>query len=249
MAAPQGGESPGTAMLLAAMDATWPPAALHPAEGWLVREGRGGGNRVSCITRTGEGADIALAEAAARRLGQVPIFRLAPGAAAGDAALDAELAARGYRIDHPVAFHAAPVARLAVEPPPISAFTIWPPLAIQRQIWAETGTGPARLAIMERAPAPKAALLGRSRDKSAGAGFVAVAGPVAMLHALAVRPDLRRLGTARHMLGRAALWAGEAGAQVLALAVEVENAGAIALYEAAGMDRAGGYHYRVPAAG
>lgn len=235
-----------TAALLEAMDATWPPAALHRTGGWLLREGRGGGNRVSCLTRTADAAPIAAAEAAARGLGQVPVFRLSPGAVPGDEELDAALAARGYAIRHPVIFQSAPVDRLAVEPPPVSAFAHWPPLAVQCAIWAETGTGPARIAVMDRAPAPKAAVLGRSQDKAAGTGFVAVAGRIAMLHALCVRPDLRRLGTARHMLARAAIWAREAGASTLALAVEAENAGAIALYDAAGMHRAGGYHYRVP---
>lgn len=239
-----GGALPATAALLAATDATWPAAALHRVGGWLLREGRGGGNRVSCLSREAPGAMIPAAEAAARAIGQPPVFRIAD-----DPALDATLAARGYRVAHPVIFLAAPLARLAQEPPPVSAFALWPPLAIQRMLWAESGIGPARIAVMERAALPKAALLGRTADRAAGAGFVAIAGGIAMLHALTVLPALRRQGTARHMLARAAVWAAEAGAEVLALAVEADNAEAIALYESAGMQAAGGYHYRVDGGG
>lgn len=244
---------PGTGAILAAMDATWAPAALHRTGPWLLREGRGGGNRVSCITQEAAAdlpADIAPVAAAARALGQTPVFRIAPEAAPDDAALDAALDRLGYPLSHPVALHAAPVALLAQEPPPVTAFALWPPLQIQRDLWEETGIGPARLAVMDRAPEPRAALLGRVRDGAAGVGFVAIAGDIAMIHAVGVLPELRRLGTARHMLARAAVWAAENGATTLALAVEAENHGAIALYAAAGMQLAGRYHYRAaPEAG
>lgn len=230
--------------LLAATDATWPAAARHHIDGWLIREGRGGGNRVSCITPETAAAEIAAAEAAAARLNQPAIFRLSPELGPEEAARDADLAARGYALTHPVVFYAAPVADLALEPPPVSAFALWPPLAIQREVWAEAGTSPARIAIMERAAEPKAALLGRSADRAAGAGFVALAGGIAMLHGLVVLPALRRQGTARHMLARAAVWAQERGATQIALAVEEDNPGALALYAAAGMRPAGRYHYR-----
>ena len=60
-----------------------------------MREGRGGGKRVSSVSavRDWEPDDIPLAEAALAKLGQEPLFQLRNG----EAALDAELAARGYR--------------------------------------------------------------------------------------------------------------------------------------------------------
>lgn len=226
------------------MEATWPAASVRRAGPWLVREGRGAGRRASCATACAQWVeqDVALAEAAQEELGQPPIFMIRDG----EDHLDAALAARGYRIDAPVALLAAPVAALAeLSLPPVSAFAVWPPLAIQREIWAEGGIGLARQAVMDRAPEPKAAILGRSDDRPAGAAFVALAGAEAVVHAVHVRPDMRRRGTARHIMTAAARWAVENGAERLSLAVERANAPALALYASLGMAIVGQYHYRV----
>ena len=52
--------------LFDAIEATWPAAALHSHGPWLVREGRGGGKRVSSVSavRDWEPDDIPAAEAA-----------------------------------------------------------------------------------------------------------------------------------------------------------------------------------------
>lgn len=225
------------------IDATWPAASLHRAGGFVVREGLGGGKRVSAASVAGAWtpADIELAEAVHHALGQCPLFMIRPE----DAALDAALAARGYDVVDPVVVLAAPVAAVATEaPPPITAFCHWPPLAIQRDLWAEGGIGPARLAVMARAAPPKCALLGRTGDRAAGVGFVALHQGVAMVHAMHVLPALRRQGLARWMLRAAALWAAEAGAQTLALVVTQANAGALALYRGIGLAEVSRYHYR-----
>ena len=83
-----------------------------------------------------------------RDLGQDALFRIR----AGDEALDADLAAQGYRIVDPTNIHAAPVGGLTVQTPPrVTTFAVWEPLEIMREIWAEGGIGPARIAVMERA--------------------------------------------------------------------------------------------------
>ncbi len=229
--------------LLSAMEATWPSVARHRFGPWTVREGGGGGNRVSAATAEGAWteADLPQAEAAMAALGQRPLFMLLPG----QEALDAVLAARGYAVSAPVVLLSAPVAAL-IDPdlPPLSGFPHWPPLAIARDIWAQGGIGPARLAVMERAPAPKAAILARSGDRAAGAAFVAVNGPLAVIHAIHVDPALRRRGTGRALIRVAAAWAAENGAARLALAVERANDAACALYASLGMTEAGAYHYR-----
>ena len=48
----------------AAMEATWPPQALHRAGPWAVRQGAGGGKRVSAASPVGDwrADDIALAD-------------------------------------------------------------------------------------------------------------------------------------------------------------------------------------------
>jgi GNAT superfamily N-acetyltransferase len=164
-----------------------------------------------------------------------------PGDGAAEAVLDA--AGWGAR-DETVIFRAAADAFPA--PPAMAAFALWPPLAVQADLWAEGGIGPARLAIMDRAAGPRAALLGRVADRAAGAAFVALGGGTAFLHALTVLPAFRRCGCARHLLQAAAAWARAQGAQTLALAVTRANVPAVALYASQGMQAVGHYHYRSP---
>ncbi|MBI1170352.1 GNAT family N-acetyltransferase [bacterium] len=223
------------------MEATWPALSRRRVGPWTVRAGGGGGKRVSAASAEApwQDGDIALAEDAMRALGQDPLFVIWPW----DAALDAALARHGYRVIDPVLGYAAPVAALA-PPPLMTAFPHWPPMQIVRDIWAEGGIGPGRLAVMERATGPKTAILGRSRDRPAGAAFVALHGATAMIHAIEVRPAQRRQGAARHMLCAAAHWAAEQGADRLALAVTEANSGARALYASLGLQVVGQYHYR-----
>lgn len=238
-------DTPAPALLEAALEATWPAAGRHDCGAFVLRDGAGGGRRVSAATARApvSEADLAAVLAAA---GDGALFRLRPGACDWDGPLDAALAARGLRRADPTLILAAPVAVLAPEPlPHLRAFALWPPLAIQREIWAEGGIGPARLAVMARAQDPRAALMARIADRVAGTAFVAVAGPVAMLHAVEVTQTLRRRGAARALARAAAEWAGAQGARWLALAVTEANAPARALYGGLGMAVAHRYHYRV----
>lgn len=231
------------ATLAAVAEATWPPFAAAQVGPWLVREGRGGGQRVSAASAVADWteADIPQAEAAMRALGQSPLFVIRDG----DGALDAALAARGYALHDPVLAYAAPVEALAsVEPPFLSAFAHWPPLAVARQVWEEGGIGPDRVAVMERVAGRKTCILARTGDRAAGAGFVAVHGDVAMVHALEVVPALRRNGCGHNMLRAAAAWARDAGAVTLALLVTERNIAARALYASLNMSVVGQYHYR-----
>lgn len=233
--------------LFAALDATWPAVATHRAGGWLVREGRGGGKRVSSavVAAADAAATIAAAEATHATIGQPPLFCLRPDESPTEADADLALAGLGYRIADPVLLFTAPVARIAAEPPArMTTFPIWPPLAITAELWAEGGIGPERLQVMERAPGPKTAILGREADRAAGAAFAALCGDIAMIHALHVAPDQRRRGLGRNLMRAAAAWAAEAGAAQIALAVTEANAPACTLYRALGMTVAARYHYR-----
>lgn len=224
-------------------DATWPAAAVHPAGAFRVREGCGGGQRVSAATAEGpwSDADIVAAENLQVGLGQPPLFMIRPG----DEALDALLDARGYRIKDPVNIYDGDVAVIAAEPAgAMSGFAIWPPLAIMRDLWAEGGIGPERIAVMERAAGPKTAILGRVSDRASGAAFVAIHDRTAMLHALHIAPELRRQGSAVKMMRRAARWAQDHGAERFSVLVTAANAPANALYASLGMRIVGHYHYR-----
>jgi ribosomal protein S18 acetylase RimI-like enzyme len=231
----------------AAVAATWPAAREVRVGPVTLREGLGGGSRVSAATVEGPwtGDDLDAAETGMAALGQGALFMLREG----DTALDAALAARGYAVMDPVVGYVVAVEALALRrPPPVTTFEVWPPLAAQAEIWAEGGIGPARLAVMERAPGPKVAILGRLDDSPAGAGFVALHQGLAMVHAIEVRERFRRRGLGAHMLRAAAFWAREQGAGWVGLVVTEANAGARALYAGLGMVEVARYHYRVRAA-
>lgn len=246
--------------VFAVTEATWPHASASRVGPWTVRFGQGGGKRVCATTvedSFGE-ADISLAEEAMLGLGQDRLFMIrgaapAPGAHQGtasetalDTALDTALAARGYRVIDPVVAYTVPTAALTQEPlPRLAAFDIWPPLATQREIWAEGGIGPARIAVMDRVTGPKTTIFGRVDDQAAGAAFVAVDKKVAMIHAIEVAAALRRRSVGRNMLIQAAFWAQDQGAEQLSLLVTTANAGARRLYASLGMDIVAQYHYRI----
>ncbi len=230
-------------LLAQVMEATWPPARHIPCGPWLLRDGQGGGKRVSAATAQDAWVDedIAPAEVAMAELGQDALFLIRPD----DILLDQVLQARGYRIVDPVVAYAAPVSGLADPPPPLmSTFPHWPPLAICARLWAEGGIGPARLAVMERAQGSKCAVLSRANDSPTGTAFVAIHGRHAMLHALEVTPAARRQGSAHNILRAAALWAQQNGADTLSLVVTVANVPARALYASLNMQVVGHYHYR-----
>lgn len=227
----------------AVVDGTWPPASKRELGPITLREGQGGGSRVSAATANGpvSSDDIAAAEAEMQAMGQDALFMIRDG----DAALDAQLEARGYEVKDPVNIWSCPPAQLTdVAIPRVTTFCVWEPLEIQRETWAAGGIGPERVAVMERAAGPKTALLGRYNDKPAGAGFVAIHDGVAMVHALEILPHQRRRGMGAWMVRQAAFWAVEQGAKELALVCTKANAGANGLYASLGMDLVGQYHYR-----
>lgn len=225
----------------ATLAATWPPAETRRAGPWTLRRGAGGGNRVSAATLDGAAGEIA--DAAYRMLawGQTPLFLIRPG----ETDLDARLAALGYVMRDPSLILAAPGAALAAPDDRGATIRCAEPIARMAEIWRDGGIGPARLAVMERAPGPKVWLLGRSGDRPAACAFVAAHGEAAMLHALEVTPETRRRGIATLMTRAAARWAAERGCATLTLAVTEANAPARALYAAMGMREIARYHYRI----
>ncbi len=223
--------------LAAALEATWPPAASRRLGPWRLRDGAGGGKRVSAATAEGAWtpADIDAAEAAMPD----PLFMIRPE----DAALDRALDDRGYARIDPVVAYAAAVSG-AAPLPVLRTFPHWPPLQIALDLWAEGHIGPARIAVMQRAAGPKTAILARHADRATGVAFVAVHDRTAMLHALEVTSSHRRHGSGRTILAAAAIWARDNGADTLALVVTEANQPARALYASQGMQVVGQYHYR-----
>ncbi|MBQ4807954.1 GNAT family N-acetyltransferase [Phaeobacter sp. HS012] len=225
-------------------DHTWPAAEMWQLGPVTLRRGDGGGSRVSAatvITGHASEAEITAAEQAMSEMGQDHLFMIRDG----QDALDAQLAARGYVIKDPVVLWICPVEQLChVEIPPVTAFCVWEPLAIQHEIWAAGGIGPERFAVMQRVEGTKTSLLGRCDDSPGGTGFVAIHDGTAMIHALEILSHQRRKGMGVWLMHRAARWAADQGARELAVLCTEANAGANGLYASLGMLRAGRYHYR-----
>lgn len=229
--------------------ATWPPKQEEPIGPFTLAHGAGGGNRVSAARLRDAASDgtnvsqddIAAVIARQQRIGQDPLFMVL----GHQTALDRTLAGLGYATRDETVALAAPTGQIAAPPPGVTCFDIWPPLAVQEEIWAEGGIGPARLAVMHRAQGPKTSLFGRTGDRPAATAFVAISDGIAMLHALEVAPRARRQGLASHMMRAAAHWGAESGADTFAVLVTRKNSPAQGLYASLGLKPVGHYHYRV----
>ncbi|QXT41320.1 GNAT family N-acetyltransferase [Gymnodinialimonas ceratoperidinii] len=233
------------------LEATWPAAKTRQVGPFIVPEADRGGNRVSAARLADPKASEASAEeveAAAAHMqsqGRAPLFQVLGTQPALDEILDAQ----GYTArDHTVAM-VIRAADLAATPPPVTAFDIWPPLAIQTELWEAGGIDAARRAIMDRARCRKTALFGRIIDKPAGAAFIGIHKDIAMLHALEVAPVARRKGLAAHMMRLAAKWSADNGAEWLSILVTQQNTAALGLYASLGMEPVGTYAYRVKEGG
>lgn len=236
---------PDSRTLVDALLATWPPVAKRREGAWTIREGQGGGSRVSSATEDWPvtDADLPAAETAMRALGQTPQFMVRDG----EGPLDTLLASHGYEVKDPTNLWAVQARHLAGDGllPMGTAYAMWPPLSLIRDIWEDGGIGAARQAIMDRAPDPKCGILSRAGDYPGGAAFAAIHDGIAMVHALHVVPDERRKGVAQRILKKAAIWALDHGAEVVGLAVTQGNTAANPLYAALGMSLRGQYHYRI----
>lgn len=233
---------PALPQLFAAFEAAWPPVSRTALGPFAYRHGAGGGQRVSAATAEGPWSerDIDAVETRFAADGLPPIFMVR----SGEEALDASLAARGYAVRSPVTLRVAPITAFGPDDPE-RAYTVWPPLAIQREIWALDHIGPARVAVMDRAACARTTLLARLGSAPAGAAYVGLSDGVASVHALVTPAAHRRQGVARALMLTAARWARDKGATHLAVQVETGNAAANALYSSLGMTQVGHYHYRV----
>jgi GNAT superfamily N-acetyltransferase len=230
--------------ILTALDATWPAAARQSIGPWIIRDGQEGGKRVSAATPNSDWTptDIQTAEATMRDLGQTPLFMIIDQ----DHDLDHALADTGYDIVDPVNIYSTSVDTLTIErPPKVSMFSVWPPLAIEIDMWAEGGISDARVNVMKRVQGPKTSILARWNDHPAGVGFAAVHGKDAFVHAVEIRAAQRQQGVASWLMKQAAFWAAEQGASRLNVACTKANVAANALYRSIGMKVVGEYHYRM----
>lgn len=175
-----------------------------------------------------------------RAIGQDPLFQIREG----EDELDALLDANGYALIDKVILYSIPTQHLTNIPiPRVTAFTIWEPLAIMAEIWAQGGIGPARLDVMRRAKI-KTGILARWNEQPAGVAYAGVFDGIAMVHAVEVLPHQRRQGVAGWLMRKAAFWARDQGASHLSVICVEDNTAANTLYRNLGFEAVGRYHYR-----
>ena len=235
---------PTAETLYEVIEKTWPAAGIETVGPWTIRNGNGGGKRVSAATAEHkiEPSDVRPAEVAMKKLGQPALFQIRDN----DQELDHILNDEGYQIIDPVVLYAAPIEPMAENlPDRLSGIASFPPLAISCEIWESGGIGSGRIAVMERADCIKTTLLGRVNDHTAGVLYLGIDQGCAMVHAVEVAEGFRRQGVAAKLMAHAARWAADRGAKFMTLVTTTDNTGSNRLYQNLNMARVGNYHYRI----
>jgi GNAT superfamily N-acetyltransferase len=227
-----------------AIDVTWPAEEFLEIPKWRLRRSANGGKRVSAATAIGATnfSDIKLAENKMAQWYQDKLFMIKKN----EILLDEALSASGYRVIDPTNIWSISSKNLSIQKTlPVKTFTIFPPLAIQRELWRASHIPPSRIEIMDRVKTHKTTIFGRINAKPAASAFVAVSNEVAMVHALVVDQKCRQQGMGKFVMQKVGSWAYQMGAEsVVALCTE-KNCSANILYKSLGMQVIGKYHYRV----
>ena len=227
-----------------AIDVTWPAEKFLEIPKWKLRRSAKGGKRVSAATAIGapDISDIKLAENKMVQWHQDKLFMIKKN----EILLDEALSASGYRVIDPTNIWSISSKNLSIQKTlPVKAFTIFPPLAIQRELWRANHISPSRIEIMDRVKTHKTTIFGRINARPAASAFVAVSNKFAMVHALVVDKKCRRQGMGKFVMQKVGSWAYQMGAEsVVALCTE-KNCSANILYKSLGMQVIGKYHYRV----
>ncbi|MBL4750627.1 MAG: GNAT family N-acetyltransferase [Amylibacter sp.] len=236
-------QHPSQTDLFDALDATWAPLALHTHDGWIIREGAGGGQRVSAATPLIDTQNHKISSAVDKMasLGQLPLFMIRNT----NTALDTELQDLGYKVVDPVVILIAPTAELLKNPlhKMQTVHTLNTPDTNAKNIWAAGGIDQGRLNVMARVKGPKTIL---SAD-GMGVAFAATHNNIAMIHAVEVASNHRRKGVANAMMYKAFEWAKDQECTWIAILTVRANIPARTLYENLGMEKAAAYHYRLKA--
>jgi ribosomal protein S18 acetylase RimI-like enzyme len=239
----------------AGLNASAPPQQLW-ADGWLLRFSPGKAKRARCVNavasgRLSVGYKLARAEAVYAAAQLPMVVRVTPFTR--PAALDSELATRGFAVIDDTRVMVAPtLSHLA--PPPLPIGFKWSALgaaAMAQAVGTMRGSPLAqRQAHAERlanSPVPYQALAIRRSDDGAvvACGQSASEGDLVGLYDIFVLPAERGRGLARALCTRLLTDARHAGAKSAYLQVEADNAAARAVYFALGFADGYGYHYRI----
>ncbi|MDC0042395.1 GNAT family N-acetyltransferase [Paracoccaceae bacterium] len=229
------------------LEDTWPPKKVIRLDDWTIRISEGAGKRASAISLEGiwEETSFKRLKNLLKKLGKSEIFMVYQS----DSLFEKELNERNYKVfDKSCVFEIAVAELIKTEAPPVTMFSIWPPLQIQKELWIANGISWQRQAVMDRARKPKTSILGRWNDNSIASAFVAKSGDVAFLHALVVDKNFRRQGVARALMRHAGQWATKHNCARLMVVTTETNSAANSLYTSLEFQLVNKYHYRIPEA-
>ena len=226
------------------IDLTWPAEEFLELPKWKLRKSTKGGKRVSAATAIGKPdiSDIQIAENTLVEWNQDKLFMIK----AGENGLDVALKKRGYYIVDPTNIWSIYSKVLIMQQiPPVTAFSIFPPLAIQRELWIANGINASRIEIMDRVKTPKTTIFGRINENPAASAFVSVANKMAMVHSLIVDHKCQRQGMGKFVMQKVGDWADQLGAKSVVVLCTKKNQSANNFYKSLGMRVIGEYHYRL----
>ena len=229
------------------LEDTWPPEQVTHFDDWTIRISDGAGKRASAISLEGtwEETSFRKLKDLLRKLGKSEIFMIYQS----DSLFEKELDKLNYQVFDKSYIFEIPVTELIKsKPPPISMFSIWPPLHIQKELWNSNGIGWQRQSVMNRASQIKTSILGRWSDNPVASAFIAKSGNVAFLHALVVDENFRQQGVARALMQHAGQWAEKHSCAKLMVVTTEANVAATSLYTSLEFQLVNKYHYRIPEA-
>ncbi len=227
------------------LEDTWPPEKVIHFDNWTIRISDGAGKRTSAISLEGiwEEASFRKLKDLLRELGKSEIFMIYQSGSL----FEKQLNKLNYQVfDKSCIFEISVTELIKSEPSPISMFSIWPPLQIQKELWNSNGIGWQRQSVMNRANQPKTSILVRWSDNPVASAFVAKSGNVAFLHALIVDQNFRRQGVARALVHHAGQWAKKHNCARLMVVTTEANIAATSLYTSLEFQLVNKYHYRIP---
>ena len=226
----------------------WPAASIGRLGGWRLYASSGFSGRINAcwpLEDPGLPVDEAIAavEAWYAARGLPPLFKTVE-AASLPSGLTARLAERGYRPRTETIMMTGAVRTLDAGMAPRILRDVDAAFAA---VFSATASNPGdaqeRLETLARIPAPRAFASLSVDGEAAAIGAYAVEGEHAGVFAMRTDPRFRRRGLARAILSGLLADAAASGARSAWLQVEANNAGAIALYAAAGFSDVYRYRY------
>lgn len=225
----------------------WPAAFAEERDGWLLRRTPGVSRRRSnsALTPARDAGAVETVEEFYRAHDMPVRVQVSPVEA--HARLDALLGDRGYRLGGRTAVLTAPVEKVAEAPVPEVPVEVGESADEWAAVFAELDhhddSELVAKSVVSRITAPAGFLAVRDEGRPVGMGLVVGGSRWAGVFCMATRPEYRRRGVARAVLGAGARWAARQGAERLYLQVEKGNDSARRLYEQVGFVYSHGYHF------